>query len=318
MKGRFFTLAAIGLVCGVGNAASSLQQTETLLAAGKPAEALMVIESQLATQPNQQHWLFLNARALVAAGQNAKAINAYQTLIKQHPRLIEAYNNLAVLHARQGDMEQAGKVLEQALTATNPAYATVYENLQAVYVEMTRDSYGKALRLDVPKRQVNLKELMLASVKVKDTPRLATSESPQTAARVQQSVTPETGAAKSQISETPATAADEEITTTLQGWATAWSAQEVELYLSFYGQAFRPPYGQSRQTWERVRERRLRKPKWIKVTLDDIRVNSKTDGQAHVQLLQQYRSNNYEDLTRKEFVLQRSDEGWRIVAEYSR
>ncbi|MDH5571782.1 MAG: hypothetical protein OEY89_08460, partial [Gammaproteobacteria bacterium] len=107
----------------------------------------------------------------------------------------------------------------------------------------------------------------------------------------------------------------EEIKLTLQGWASAWTAQEVDLYLSFYAPAFKPPADQSRRRWEQIRSQRLRKPSWVKVTIDDIQIEESDAGQARVRFIQDYRSENYSDITHKELLLRSSVDGWQILAE---
>jgi tetratricopeptide (TPR) repeat protein len=98
------------------------------------------------------------AQALVKQGEDAAAAKIYEDLIKQEPGQPQAYNNLAAIKARHGEYKQAQALLERALRS-NPVYATVYENLSAIYVEMARDSYGKALRLEAPQQTVVLREL---------------------------------------------------------------------------------------------------------------------------------------------------------------
>ncbi|VAX14699.1 hypothetical protein MNBD_GAMMA24-1893, partial [hydrothermal vent metagenome] len=111
--------------------------------------------------------------------------------------------------------------------------------------------------------------------------------------------------------------ADKEILLTLQGWASAWSAQQVDRYLSFYAPDFRPAKGMSRRRWEQQRRLRLRRPAWVKITLNDFQIQSAGKGLAWVRFLQRYQSDTYRDRTRKEIMLKSSPEGWRILFERS-
>ncbi len=76
-------------------------------------------------------------------------------LLQSYPDDPRPYNNLAAMAAFLGDYDQARQYLEKAL-ATSLVYSTVHRNLAAVYTEMARDSYGKALQLKEQKRPLPL------------------------------------------------------------------------------------------------------------------------------------------------------------------
>ena len=73
----------------------------------------------------------------------------------------------------------------------------------------------------------------------------------------------------------------------------------------------------SRNNWEQSRRYRLKKPRWIKVSLSDLNVIKNTGKQAVVSFKQAYRSNNYRDTSNKKMVLINTDNGWRICREKS-
>lgn len=108
----------------------------------------------------------------------------------------------------------------------------------------------------------------------------------------------------------------DEIITTMQGWAAAWSAQQVDLYLSFYDEQYHPT-GMSRSDWIEQRKLRVKRPKWVQITLNDFSVAPHQKDRAIVKLVQRYRSENYHDKTRKQFLLQNTPDGWRIMSELS-
>ena len=110
---------------------------------------------------------------------------------------------------------------------------------------------------------------------------------------------------------------DVAIETVLHAWAAAWSAEAVDMYLSFYHEQYRPANGMSRKSWEQQRNIRLKKPEWIKVTLSDFKIISNDGKQAEVKFKQHYQSNSYEDLTSKRMVLLYTDNGWQIFQEKS-
>jgi len=248
------------------------------------------------------------AQQLLQQGALPQAEQAYRKLIKLRPQLLRAYNNLAVVYARQGKFEAARKTLTQGLRVRADV-AALYDNLDAVYVELSRREYGKALRLELGQRKLALKTLPVAATKP-------------AASAAQRPVRNLASAAKptsiSQRSE-PATPAQSEelIADTVRGWARAWSAQRVALYLSFYAQDFNPPQGLQREKWEMQRRLRLRRPRWVKVSVSQIKIEALRKNHARVQFLQHYQSDSFSDVTRKELQLYKSAKGWRIEVEKS-
>ncbi len=246
---------------------------------------------------------------LESAGNTAAAIKRYEALIKLYPQEPVLFNNLAVLMAKEGKLDAALERLEQAMHV-DQLYATVYENLSAVYVEMARGSYARALQLGVVPQQLSLKE-----VKLDTTLAQATRAKPNTP---NQPAAASTGVEKMPMpSKNQAGPQDEDILLTLQGWASAWSAQQVDLYLSFYAAEFRPAKGLSRTRWVQQRRLRLRRPAWVKVTLNDFQIQPAGEGLARVRFLQLYKSDHYRDRSMKEMMLKSSPEGWRILSERS-
>lgn len=249
---------------------------------------------------------FAEARRLAQQGETAAAIAGYRALLKADPARLEAANNLAALYARDGRFEDARQVLEAAIAA-RPDFAAVYGNLAAIYLEMSRADYGKALQLNVGQRSLALRELATLQ---------PGSGAPQSVSGAPAGVAPAGAVKPATAGDTP-TARPTPVQQTLQDWAAAWSAQQAERYLGFYDSAFEPPGGLSRARWEGQRRDRLHRPKWIRVQLQDIQVLEQDDEHARVRLLQHYRSDSYADQTRKELQLRKTDAGWRIVAERS-
>ncbi len=98
-------------------------------------------------------------------------------------------------------------------------------------------------------------------------------------------------------------------------WKQAWSDKDVDAYLDFYSQNFKPRSGMSIEKWRRYRRTRLGKPKSIDIQISDIQVYEQTETSASVSFIQRYTSNLYQDVTRKTLSLVREGESWKIVAE---
>ena len=73
----------------------------------------------------------------------------------------------------------------------------------------------------------------------------------------------------------------------------------------------------SKKVWAVQRRIRIRKPNWVNVRLNNFKVKAQQKNKAIVQLVQDYRADNYRDKTKKQFVMQRTVDGWRILSEKS-
>lgn len=127
-----------------------------LLRLGKNAQALARADQYLANKPRDPQMRFLKGVAQTADGQSSDAMATFVQLTQDYPELAEPYNNLAVLHAGQGQYDQARAALEQAIRI-QPSYGTAQENLGDVYVQLAAQAYGKALQLNAGNRAATAK-----------------------------------------------------------------------------------------------------------------------------------------------------------------
>ena len=127
-----------------------------LLRLGKNAQALARADQYLANKPRDPQMRFLKGVAQTADGQSSDAMATFVQLTQDYPELPEPYNNLAVLHAGQGQYDQARAALEQAIRI-QPSYGTAQENLGDVYVQLAAQAYGKALQLNAGNRAATAK-----------------------------------------------------------------------------------------------------------------------------------------------------------------
>lgn len=304
-----------------------------------------------------RNWV-LGLVLLVGGPAQAGALDAaaalFEHLIAAHPNLPEAYNNLAVLRAHQGRLDEARELLERALR-TDERYARVHDNLSTVYVEMARSSYAKALRLEAgaqPPRLAVLTALAVAPqaaspvqvavaapavapaaapapspAAVPPSPASGPPAQPTPAAPVTvpaPTVTepmvsePEPASTAPVVVETDATEAPEAlrlaVVTALEGWARAWSQQDVDAYLAYYDAAYAPK-GMERRAWEEERRTRLSRPAWIKVELEDVQVAVRAPDAVVVNLRQRYAAPGYKDITLKRMTFALQGGNWMITSE---
>ena len=224
-------------------------------------QALNLSNRILTKLPAQFEAQFIRAQALSRLGKTEEAIESYQSMLKSNLAQPEVYNNLATLYARQGNLDLARQTLDKGM-ATNAQYKTLYDNLSAIYVEMARGAYSKALKLGVQVKAVQLKTLNVAFQSQRHK-----QDSNTVLASIETGAEEKTRQAKVSVSKKPTfkdlapketvdnlvavvkSTADvkkefvnkqtvisinkDEVITALQGWAAAWSAQAVDLYTDY-------------------------------------------------------------------------------------
>jgi tetratricopeptide (TPR) repeat protein len=111
-----------------------------------------------------------------------------------------------------------------------------------------------------------------------------------------------------------AAAEKESVLSAVEGWAKAWSAQDVPAYLAHYAGDFNPPGNQSRKAWTEERQARITGKGRIKVSIDAPQVS--TEGNtATVRFKQNYVSDRLSSSSRKTLELERQRGKWLIKQE---
>jgi adhesin transport system outer membrane protein len=103
----------------------------------------------------------------------------------------------------------------------------------------------------------------------------------------------------------------------LQDWAAAWTAKDYPMYMSFYGDEFKP-LKTPRARWTAERRRLVTKKGAISVTLENIRTQPVTETRVETSFDQVYVSPDFKDTMHKTLVWDRVGSEWRIVGETNR
>jgi len=135
---------------------SELQQVQKLMAAGQWKPALARADAHLAKNPRDAQMRFVRGVILTELKRPDEARDVFRGLTEDFPELPEPYNNLAVLYASEGRLDNARAALEMALVAA-PNYGTAYENLGDIYLQMAADAYQRAAKIDPANRQAGAK-----------------------------------------------------------------------------------------------------------------------------------------------------------------
>ena len=88
-------------------------------------------------------------------------------------------------------------------------------------------------------------------------------------------------------------------------------------YLSHYAPGFQPPNGLTRGEWEAQRRERLLRPKSIRVTLTELRIEPLGEDRVRAVFQQAYQSDTFGDSVRKTTELVWDGDRWKIAAELS-
>jgi Flp pilus assembly protein TadD len=118
-------------------------EIERLERNGDTAGALQRVDEALAKQPGDAQLRFLKGVLLNEAGHRGEAETIYRRLTQDFPELAEPYNNLAVLYAAEGRLDEARDALETALR-NDPGYHTAEENLGDIYLRLAQRAYQRA------------------------------------------------------------------------------------------------------------------------------------------------------------------------------
>ncbi len=112
----------------------------------------------------------------------------------------------------------------------------------------------------------------------------------------------------------------DEIYSFIAAWKAAWENTTkgkagIERYISFYSANF-DSKGLGQNGWKRDKAEKGRYKSWINVDLIDIRIDEPgADNFIEVRFLQDYRSSNYSEKSKKMLVIKKEKTGWKITTE---
>jgi len=113
----------------------------------------------------------------------------------------------------------------------------------------------------------------------------------------------------------------DEVLLALASWRSAWQDQDVARYLASYSRTMTLE-GATFAKWATKRKKRITKPQWIRVEINDpkVQILSSTKAgmpQARAVFQQIYRASNFSDSSQKELLFRKEGGNWNIVKETS-
>lgn len=122
---------------------------ERMVRNGQLERASQATEAHLQKNPQDPQMRLIGSRILEAQGRWDEARALLESLTQEFPELPEPHNNLAVLYARDGRMQDAEDSLNKALLA-RPDYGVALENLGDLHLSLALQAYQRAVRTPTP------------------------------------------------------------------------------------------------------------------------------------------------------------------------
>ena len=181
MKRVLFAFGALAAILSPAAALGdgTFEQALSLASEQRYAEAREVLDPLLAREPGHPRARLLHGILRARAGRVSEAIDVFEALRRDHPDMPEPYNNLAVLYAVDGRLDEARTTLLAALERRPDAVA--YANLGDVYTKLARRAYRQARELD-PAGSARPDDAADATFPLAGTPAVASQAEPAPAA----------------------------------------------------------------------------------------------------------------------------------------
>lgn len=123
--------------------ADTLTDIDKLVRAGDLAQALRQADAAIAAQPRAAPIRFQKGVILAGLKRDAEAIAVFTALTEDYPELPDPYNNLAVLLAAQGRLNEALVALQAALR-NDPEHRAARQNLGDVHLALAIQAWTAA------------------------------------------------------------------------------------------------------------------------------------------------------------------------------
>jgi Flp pilus assembly protein TadD len=125
--------------------ADEAAEVRAMAATGNLAGALQRSEQALASKPRDTQLRFLHGVMLMDNQRDEAAMTVFTQMSQEYPELPDPYNNIALLHARAGRLEQAMAAVQEALRA-EPSHRTAKANLGQLHLMLAVKTWESMAR----------------------------------------------------------------------------------------------------------------------------------------------------------------------------
>ena len=246
------------------------------------------------------------ASLAVSEGNLQKALESYTAIVNEYPTNLEVANDVAVILAGLGRLNEARQVLEVAFQK-HPKVGKAFINLREILARQASVEYRKALDKKPPSTSI-----VLQSENIDLTRKYEIVKADRVEIEKNNDALNEIG------TDIPLAILEDNanlIKTLVFEWAEAWSKKEFENYINFYSKNFKNKRAKSFDDWSKYREPRVKRTGKIKLSITKIKVDILADGMAKVSFNQRYQSGSTRLFTRKKMRLKKEEQNWKIVFE---
>ena len=147
MKKGLLALCALAAVLSAAAASidESLERVIAFANEDRLAEARKVLDPLLARDADHPRLRLLDGVLLAQEGRVRQAVEVFDRLRQDHPEMSEPWNNLAVLYAAEGRIDEAREALLAALERRPSAIG--YANLSEIHAKLARRAWRRSQEL---------------------------------------------------------------------------------------------------------------------------------------------------------------------------
>ena len=241
------------------------------------------------------------------------ALSAYNELSVQFSGNISIANDMAVILAGMGKLDDARLILENAIV-NNKSTGSAFLNLREILARQASISYTKALKRKSPPEILVLRSPGL------DTARSVKDQSKKSQETKLSKLDDFSNNNRLPLlgSEVPTVVLeneDEIIKQLIISWANSWSKKDFESYIEFYSPKFKTKKFKTKKSWAKFRKPRVKKKGAIQVKIQNQKIKLISGVLAEVKFTQKYKSANLRLSTSKKIRLEKSEDGWKIISE---
>lgn len=308
-------------------------------------QELQKLSGLLLVDPQNPQLLLQKGMHLFDSGRLQAAFDIFDSLRVRFPDQPAPYVNLAAIHARWGQLEEARSLLTQSSALENDQIQTQL-SLASVHMGLALEALTKARAINpsnaVAQTQLLALEKLMADPviiapggKAANTDKAETLQATPAPRRERRKSTPTKNLRKDRLhlesldlselsapgvgnvtepSFSTGKSAPDEVRTTLRAWLKAWSDRSYARYALHYSTAFEPADGATREVWSERKKSLMESARFIQVDINI--VSLQVDGPlASVRVNQTYRSDRYSDTARKDLLLRLEGNQWRFISE---
>jgi len=302
--------------------ALTLQLANRLSVQENPA-AIAKYEQQLSAQQSQ-HQIEINAYqskvtsfesqlASLQGKLNSMSLAASSERAQERRRLELAQTQLAEKQAELLALQEEQTIISQQLFKEQTTKAQLMKDLQAQQQAREQVENQQLALLEQQKalkrqEELNRQEQLKQQLQQQEIAKQQAERDAQLLA--QQSETTRQESTNLELTQQEESQRTAKATRLVQQWAKAWSAQDVDSYVSFYTDTYAPTgKNLTHKQWLAQRQVRLTNKSFINVDVSNFSVND-LEGRFSVTFVQHYRSNNIDDRIRKRLTFVKNGDDW--------